>query len=202
MPLRTSMASLIGRVRDMINDTSGASQVWSDFQIQMVLDESRQDIYNLPLEAKPTYSGTTLSYFDYFAPPSLGDWEDDIVLKQYLTTVVTPSVVDDIVGHYTFAASTYPPVFATGKTFDIYRSAADLLERWAAKWVLSYDATVDGQSLHRHQAQKALQDLAKNYRLKQRAHVISTYRGDIASSGKTKSSNPLGPQDIDYYASG
>jgi hypothetical protein len=201
MPLRTSMGSLITRVRGMINDTSGASQVWADFDIQMVLDESRQDLFNQPLEARPTYGSGTLLYLDYFAPPSLGDWEDDIVLKQYLTTVVTPSVTDDIVGHWTFAATTLPPVFITGKTFDIYRSAADLLERWAAKWALSYAISVDGQTLHREQACVALLNLAHNYRLKQRAHVISTYRGDIAS-GKSKSSNPLGPHDIDYFASG
>lgn len=201
MAVRSTMAGLIARVRTMINDPAGASQVWTDQDIQNVLDESRQDIYNMPLDPKPTFSGATISWLDYETPVELGDWEDDIVLKQYLTVVVTPATIDDIVGHYTFAASTFPPVYITGKTYDIHRSAADLLDRWAARWVLQFSFSSDGQSFQKAQAATALQALAKTFRLKQRAGGSTMKRTDIASSA-TLATNLAGPGPIDYMGSG
>src|SRR5260221_7349684 len=143
MPVRGTMTALIARTRLLINDTlpAGSGQVFLDQDVQNSLDESRLDLYNQPLVPQPTFSSGTMLYLDYFAPPQLGDWEDDIVLKQYLTMVVTPSATDDIVGHWTFAQSTLPPVFITGKTYDIYRAAADLLVRLAAQWMLRFNAT-------------------------------------------------------------
>src|SRR5260221_5499202 len=109
MPVRASMAGLIARTRLKIFDPAGASQVFSDQDIQNVLDESRQDLYNQPLEPQWTYSGSTTGVLDYLATNEIGDCEDDIVLKQYLTVVVMPSLIDDIMRHYTFAQSTLTP---------------------------------------------------------------------------------------------
>jgi len=41
MAIRTTMATLVARIRVMISDPSGASQVFSDDTIQEVLDLSR-----------------------------------------------------------------------------------------------------------------------------------------------------------------
>ncbi len=127
MPVRSTMANLITRERVLINDPSGASQVFDDQTIQDILDARRIDVLNGSLIEKPTFSGSTVQYLDYFSDWS--DWEDSPVLKQYLTVVVTPSTSENIVGHWTFASTTLPPVFITGRTFDIYAAAADLLER-------------------------------------------------------------------------
>src|SRR5258707_12983780 len=162
MPVRGTMASLIARTRLLITDTvpAGSGQVFADQDVQNVLDESRIDLYNQPLVPQWTYSGNTPQVLDYFAPSQWGDWEDDIVLKQYLTVVVTPASTDDIVGHWTFAQSTLPPVFITGKTFDIYRAAADLLEMRASTWMLRLNATADGQTLHLEGVSMQLLNLA------------------------------------------
>ena len=200
MPVRATMAGLIARTRLLINDPAGASQIFADQDVQNVLDESRTDMYNQPLVPQWTYSGTTPQVLDYFAPSQWGDWEDDIVLKQYLTVLVTPSAIDDIVGHWTFAASTLPPVFITGKTFDIYRAAADLLERWAARWALRFNVTADGQNLHLEGASTQLINLARRYRMKQRLGVTSFTRSDIAVA--STASVGLGAQEIDRMGSG
>src|SRR5215469_12166757 len=119
---RSSMASLIARVRVFINDTSGGSQTFSDDDIQNVFDASRVDVFNMALEPLPTFTGGTIQWLNY--KTNLGDWEDDIVLKQFLINVVTPSTSNNITGLWTFAATTLPPVYLTGKTYDIYRTAA------------------------------------------------------------------------------
>src|SRR5258708_6693880 len=205
MRVRGSMAALITGVRVLINDTLpvGSGQIFDDQTVQNVLDESRLDLYNQPLVPQWTYSGSTPQVLDYFAPSQWGDWEDDIVLKQYLTVVVTPASTDDIVGHWSFTASTLPPVFITGKTFDIYRSAADLLERWAARYALRFNSTAEGQTLHLEGASTQLLNLARRYRLKQPMGVTTMSRSDMrAQSGAERDGNLLGAKPIDYMSSG
>jgi hypothetical protein len=197
---RSTMAALILRVRDLINDTLpiGSGQVWTDNQIQDVLDESRSDVINGNLVTKPTFSGSTIQYLDYFSDG--GSWEDGMVIKQYLTVLVTPATIEPIVGHFVFASNVFPPCFITGKNYDIYRAAADLLERWAAKVVLEYDVVVGGQTFRRSQAAPMLQALAKRYRMKQRAKTINLVRSDVASTSQTDVS--LAPTELDYMSSG
>ena len=202
MPVRSTMANLIARTRLLINDTAGATQVFTDQDVQNVLDESRTDLYNQPLIPQWTYSGSTPVVLDYLAPTQLGDWEDDIVLKQYLTVVVTPSLTDDIVGHWQFAQTTLPPVFITGKTFDIYRSAADLLERWAARMALRFNVTADGQTLHLEGMSTQLLNLARRYRRKQRLGITTMSRSDLQMPSGASSGVNLGPREIDYMGSG
>ncbi len=164
------------------------------------MDEGRIDIVNGSMTAKPTFSGNTVLYLDYFTDGG-GGWEDDYVLRQFLTNLVTPSTVEPIAGHFQFATTTLPPIFITGKLFDIYRSAADLLERWSASWVMSYTVNVDGQSLQRGMVAPAMQALAKTYRRQQRAGTISMTRSDLAGTG-TEDALSLAPRNIDYFSSG
>lgn len=194
MAVRSTMANLILKIRLLINDTSG-TPTFTDQAIQDVMDASRQDVRYLALTPAPTYSGSTISYLDYYA--DFTDWEDDVTFWQYRTIQVTPATSENIAAHWTFSLTTLPPVYLLGKTYDCYRSAADLLERQAAQWSLSYDVAVDGQSLHRSQATTALQTLAHTYRLQQRMAVITTTRSDLMSGAGH--GNPLGPREIDYY---
>src|SRR6266446_1476970 len=190
--------NLIPRVRILINDPQGATQTFDDQTIQDVLDESRQDVFNMPLKPQWTFSGTTPQVLDY--ETDLGGWEDGYTLKQYPTVLVTPNLLEPIAGHWAFAASTLPPVFISGKLYDVYHAAADLLERWAARWVLRYNVVADGQNLSRAQVSHALQTLAKTYRQKQRVGTISLHRSDFGVG--TPAGGLLGPREIDRMASG
>lgn len=194
---RTTMAALISRVRSLINDPAGVGQTWGDHDIQDVLDTTRIDVRNGSMRADPTFTGGSLAYLDYYT--DLSDWEDGASFKQYLSNVVTPATSEPIVGHWTFNTTTLPPVYITGKSYDVWRAAADLLERTAAKWALSYDFTSDGQSFRRSQVLPALTSLAHTYRLKQRAGVLTLSRSDFAGAA---SSAGLGPQAIDRMGSG
>lgn len=194
MPVRSTMAALISSVRILINDTLPVEngQVFDDQTIQDVLDESREDLVNVPLIPKPTYSGSSIQYLNYYYP--CGGFEDDYVLKQYLTVTVVPSSVEPIAGHFTFSSNVFPPVYVAGKIHDRYRASADLLERWAAKVVLKFDVTVGGQTFKRAQAAEALQKLAKSYRQKQRPRTSSLTRSDL----NTNQADIMGPRPIDY----
>lgn len=201
MAVRATMqTTLIPRVRLLLNDPSGTAQAFADQDIQDVLDESRVDAFNLQLVPEPTWGSAGLVYLDYGS--ELGGWEDGYTIKQFWTIPVTPSLIEPIAGHFQFAANTFPPVHITGKLYDVYRAAADLLERLAARWtgVTGYDFSSDGQSFRRSQAAPGLIKLAETYRRKQRAGSISITRSDTNASGQGASLT--GPQPIDYIASG
>jgi hypothetical protein len=197
---RPTSAALIARVRLLINDVlpSGNGQIFTDDQIQDVLDEGRVDIVNGELIAKPTFSGSSIQYLDYYSKGG-GGWEDGMLLKQYLTVLETPSSVEPIAGHFQFASNVFPPVYITGKIFDVYRASADLLERQAAQWALSYNVTADGQNLARSQVLPALINLANQYRKKQRAKTSIGGRSDIAAKGHKPG---LQATELDYMVSG
>jgi hypothetical protein len=198
MAVRSTMSALISRVRLLINDTA-TTPVWSDQQIQDIMDEARADMYNIALIPKPTFSGSSVSYLDYFS--ELGGWEDDYVLKQYLTVVVTAASAEPIAGHFHFSSNTFPPLYITGKLFDVYRSAADLLERWASQYTLQFDFSSDGQSFHVSQVQDQLRKQAQAMRRQQRATTIAMKRGDLAGDAQNRGLD-LGPRDIDYFSQG
>jgi hypothetical protein len=194
------MSSLLARVRLLVNDPIGAScQAFSDQEIQDVLDASRADVRNQVMIPKPTFTGSTIQFLDYYT--ELGDWEDDVILKQYLIDTVTPDASELIAGHWSFSETTLPPIYITGKTYDLYRCAADLLERMAARWVLSYNIAVDGQNLQRSQVVTNLQNLAKTYRMKQRPSTIYLTRTDLRQHSKLAGIG-LGPTPLDYMGDG
>jgi hypothetical protein len=198
MAVRSSMAALISRVRLLINDPTGDSQQFSDQDIQDVLDESRVDYRNEALRPSPTYISSTLEYLDYYH--AIGGWEDNVILKQYLTIPVTPATSEPIAGHWTFSTTTLPPVCITGSLHDVYRAAADLLERLSARYVLAVDFTSDGQSFKRSGLAPQLQSLARSYRMKQRAINLKAIRSDLAGSASDLLT--LQPTEIDYMGSG
>lgn len=198
MAVRSTMASLIARVRLLINDTGG-SPTFADQDIQDVLDESRLDVKNQPLIEKPTFSGTSIQYLDYWS--SYGGWEDGMVLKQYETVTVTPSLIEPIAGHFAFSANVFPPVFISGSLHDVYRGAADLLERMSTKYMLDFDFTSDGQSFRKSQRIDMIQKAILSFRRQQRPFTSQMVRTDMRPTNAS-SSNPLGPRAIDYMASG
>lgn len=200
MAVRPTMAGLMSRVRSLIGDPSGPSETFDDQTIQDVLDESRVDLRYVPLKESPTYSGSTLLYLDYFTAPGNAQLEDGMTVWQFLTVPVTPSAIEPIMGHFQFAATTLPPVYLIGKSYDVYRAAADLLERWAARFSTQFDFSSDGQSFRVSQAPAQLLKLASTYRQQQRARVSAARRTDLAAGQSTAGNG--GPIALDYFSSG
>lgn len=203
MPVRSTMAQIIARVRTMIQDNpSGTGTNFFDDQtIQDTCDETVEFIRYEGLQIAPTIVNTastgnqpTVIFIEYFSRYQW--WESDVVLEGNNTSthaawiVLTPTESDLINGHWWFQPSSneftvptvpgqYPPVFATGKVYDIYRASADLLEFWGASQAASYDITVDGQSLRRSQLMQAKLTLAASYRRKCKPKVAKLVRDDV-----------------------
>lgn len=168
MPVRDSMANLITRVRELIDDAAGADEVFTDQQIQDTLDARRRRIVREPLAAvsSVTAGGVTL-YTEFYS--AFGYWEEAATLQDgtYADLTAAVDTADYRVGKWTFTSSTNPPVYLSGVVYDLYGAAADMLEQWLAKVKTDYDFLSSGRTFKRSQQADGIERLMKMYRNRQ-----------------------------------
>ena len=168
MAVRTTMATLIDHVRDLIDDDDDeGAPVFTNQHVQNALDQHRRDVKHLTLAALTTQAAGVVQWLDYYAPPfwapeqgqsitynnvsgqRLGNWEDDFVLRDKAWQIITPLTSDTLVGHWTFDVNAdvggmgkLPPVYLDGTVYNVYAAAAQLLRQWASKMTRSFDFVV------------------------------------------------------------
>jgi hypothetical protein len=171
------MTALIARTRTLIADV-GSPPVFIDDQIQDTLDLRRIEQRHVPLRPDPTFlPGGAVQYKDFYADTQA--WESDVLLQDTSFATVTPTLSEELVGHWQFA--TQPQSFAvraTGKTYDLYGSAADLLEAWAAQVMLEFNVTESGRAYNRQGKFEQLNSLAAQYRGRAMAQQSRITQGD------------------------
>lgn len=215
MPVRSTMSQIIARVRLMIGDPAGSSQQFQDQDIQDTLDESRDDLRYEGEIIAPSIVNNALTgnqaqtiFADYYSRYQW--WEQDVVLQAYANgaawVVVTPVASDYIVGHWQFETNVFttgtsvpgqlPPVFATGKVYDLNCAAADLLQLWGATMTAAYDVNVDGQSLRRSQLMTAKLALSEYYRRRAKPKTAKLDRNDVMAPISSKRMRLLDSDDV------
>jgi hypothetical protein len=200
MAVRSTMSSLITLTRRMIADPLSTTMQFQDQEIEDRLDANRNDVRYESLAIAPsivnlasTSNAASTIFADYYS--SFGFWEADVVLQGQGPTglpwiVLTPLVSELLIdqAHWQFELTPFvngtvpgqlPPVFATGKIYDVNAAAADLLEFWAAVLTGSYDVTVDGQGLRRSQLMAAKLTMAKYYRHLAKPKSVKMVRRDV-----------------------
>lgn len=208
-PLRATMAALITKTRLLINDPSGASQQFQDTDIQDALDDWRRDVRYEQLTPAPTLLNqggvandpsqpgiAEYNWTDYYS--SFQWWEQGEVLSDGHFITLTPASSDELQGHWTFNLAIpgqYPPVFITGRVFDLYAAAADLLEMWSATLLSSVDFTADGQSFHLSQLASGKQKLSDIYRRRALPTIAKAVRHDLNNPDTSSEVTLLGIND-------
>lgn len=198
MAVRSTMVGLITLTRLKIFDLAGPSQQFADQDVQDRLDANRNDIRYEQLQIAPSIVNTSSTanspqtiFADYYS--QFEWWEADCVLQGQSSTgaawaTLTPLASDYIVGHWQFELTPFvngtvpgqlPPVFITGKIYDVYAAAADLLEFWGAALACAYDISVDGQVLKRSQLMAAKLNMARYYRSLAQPMIATMTRSDV-----------------------
>ena len=211
MAVRTSMSSLIATTRQMIGDVT-TPQDFQDQDVQDVLDAYRTEVrYELmhPMpDIQPGQNGSLVAQFVWASYQSQFQyWESDVVIQGLNTAnnqpwvVLSPVTFEYITGKWTFAVTLpaiatppaqYPPVYATGKVYDLYAAAAALLERRIAlRSLTTFDVTTDGQTLKLSQILATWERLRDLYVGKSWDHVISLDRIDLAPGAGIDGSTPV-----------
>jgi hypothetical protein len=164
---RSTMISLISRLRLLISDPSGASSVFTDDELQEALDQHRDEIRYRPLEAQPSYvAGPPVStvykvhYSDYI------NWENGAEIVDQSYVIQTPNDSDLINGRWTWTSGKVPTLYISGFSYDLYGAAAMVLDQWIAKIKFDTDFSDQGRSFRESQKVDHLKRLACEYRKK------------------------------------
>ncbi|MFN3652350.1 MAG: hypothetical protein ACK47B_22470 [Armatimonadota bacterium] len=172
------MAPLLSRLRGLIGDPAGAGQAWSDDELQDVADGCREEARYLPLAPEETRAaGGGAAYLSFSAPT--GDWEEGPELYDATYQVLIPAISDCRAGRWRFETEPARPVTLTGRTFDLARAAAEVLEAWAARVKREYDFASSDQRFERGQQARAMQELAALYRRRARPRTAVQTRSDV-----------------------
>jgi hypothetical protein len=199
---RASMAQIIGIVRLKIGDPAGGSQAFTDDQIQdqcdAFRDEIRYELLNPAPDIQPPQGASTSATYVWAAYWSHYQYWENSVNLQGINTVtgkpwslLTPVTTELIPGRWAFAVelpniatppAQYPPVFATGQHYDIYRISAELLlMRIAAQAFNLFNITIDGRNMQLQQIITTWQKLADSYYRQAWPSTIQLRRGDIST---------------------
>jgi hypothetical protein len=196
---RTTMTRLIDRVRTLTyagtaEYTVGTASFWDADHVQEVLDANRRDVYRANLHIQETYDAGAVQYKVYEA--HLSEWETTdggtatfVVQTSPGVTVGTASYTADYQrGVVTFTSDQAGAAYlVTGRVYDIYAAAADLLEAWAAREARQYEVETPAVRAMRQQKMKQLLSMAGQYRAKSSGPGgvggggggVSLYRSDM-----------------------
>lgn len=174
---RSSMTALIARVSALVNDSSNS--VFSTDVVQDALDLQRLDLFQVELQAVPRLTASGAAWLDYFADSD--SWEADAVLDDGTWTAISSGLYtpDYLTGRWTFAASQTPPVYLTGKTYDVYAAAADLCEQRAGLVAEQFSFSTPHGSVSLGQKFTNWSALAAQYRAQARVRQIRLTRDDL-----------------------
>lgn len=165
-------------IGDALEDGADCPPDWSDDRLQTALDQRRTDARYLQLLSPDTWvPGGGVVNLDYYAP--YGDWEEDALLTDGQGHPLTPSAVEYQCGHWVFAAHTQPPVYVSGKWFDLYAVAADVLEQYAATHKGAYTFSPGAGNYTRSQLFSQPLVLAARYRSMQQPETVRLIRSDV-----------------------
>lgn len=156
MPVRPGMQPLIDRLRRTIGDV-GTPPVFEDDDLQDALDERRVHVSAQALLEEAVVSGSAT----VFRAP-YGYWEADAVVAS-ASGPSSPSVADPINGVWTFSSAPGATQYLTGRAYDFWGTAANLLETWAARVALEFDFGTDQQQFDRSQKRIGLLAVAREF---------------------------------------
>jgi len=183
---RSGMSNLLTRTRRMVDDTGTA--VWTDDQLQDILDEHRLFVHREPLERiKRLTSGTSHVYttfrsrYDNFEEVTSGTavfQVEDSAGSQKGTANWSANYINGVVEFTADQEGT--SIYLTGYSYDLAGAAAQAWRERMAKVSSYYDFQADGHRLSRTQWFDHCQRMAAYY--DQQARPITVRSWQIASA--------------------
>lgn len=143
MTARLTMVDIIANLRLLVDDPAGTGALFSDDQLQAVLDGVGEDVRYRPLTGLDAISGgqwVILTYASYRYP-----YEGGATLTDGSYSELTPATADLMSGRWTFAAHT-PQAYVTGRVYDVNGAAGRVWELKAAKYAAEFDFAAGGAS--------------------------------------------------------
>lgn len=174
MAPRAELADLRLKLRLLVGDPAGASQAFTDDDLDRFLLDHRTGRHTFPLESTPTPNG---NYLVHYGPPG---WAAGVALVDRNGAALAPAPSDLVAGEWTFAASTPPPVYASGSTYDVHGAAIGTARAWIGKLKLTeYDLSVGEIDLSKQQKIENLETLIREWEAERAALALSLAGGRL-----------------------
>lgn len=181
---RSTMANLITRVRDL---TGMGTADWTDDKVQDVLDANRREIRRERLAIEASYDGGTAYYYDFFSRYDQFE-ETDAGTAVFVVEDSQGSNkgTADWTANYVNGAVTFSvdqagsAIYLTGRSYDIYRTASQVLRQQAGAVAGKYSFEADGHSFDRSDWFKHLIEMANRYDQMAKPTSVSIPRVDLA----------------------
>lgn len=186
---RTGMVNPIKQLRNaaqvaVADVTINGVSYWTDDQLESALDETRRDVFDLPLDSQAkTGTGGTAQYYDYYFPR--GTWEEGtatFILQNSAGGTPNPSgyTVNYKAGHVAFTADQQGTAYyLTARVYDVNAAAAEVWRAKAANVAAYYDFSADGHSMSRSQMKKQFLEMADHYAGQGAVVNVTMYRSDV-----------------------
>jgi hypothetical protein len=168
MPVRESMSELIKDVRRKIGDDASPTQVFTDEDIQSVLDTTRRQANYQRLNGVIKIAPGGNVTYELFESPWGGFWETsgELVDASY-NVITTTDASNALTGQWYVDARGSDDVLFNGWQYDVAQAAADLLEEWLAKVKREYAFTSGNRSFERDRQLRGFEAAIKHYRARQ-----------------------------------
>lgn len=177
---RAGLTDLISEFRLSVNEAGTA--VFTDDNIQTLLDQSSKDYYDYPIYPKSQYENGQTVYRKYNLVPFLegtASGTASVRLTNSGGTVVTDYTESPINGTFNFNSDTAGSAFYyTGKSFDLNRAIANGWKRKASYYATSFDFQVEGRSFKKSQVIQQCLTMAKYYESLAGMTQVGIERGD------------------------
>lgn len=165
MAVRTSMSELITHLRLLIDDPSGATALFTDQQLQDVLDQnSTLAMYEQLTPLHSIASGGVVEYKKFNAEHIY--WETDTIITDADYDTLTATSVDYKAGLWTFATAQELPILVYGNWYDMMSAAADGWDLKAAIYAGRFDFSADGGTYSQSKQYDQALAIAKQFRAK------------------------------------
>lgn len=188
---RPGMIEIIHELRGMgnvgSNDyTIGGQPYWTDYQLQEILDLYREDHYLSDTEPVVTYMAGSAAYYEYrlgAAPIEATTGGTAIFYLQNAAGSVVPGsayTADYRRGIVSFLNDTGGEAYYWfGRSYDIYRAAAEVWRRKASYYATQFDFQTDNHRLNKSTVYQQCLKMADYYEgLSSAMGVVTIYRND------------------------
>lgn len=181
MAIRSTMTTLVARVRDLCGLTESAyAGLVSDDRIQEALDRTRMEVNLLHLNVLERIEPVTGKVIWKIFTAPFEDFEPPVILQSgNQWALLTPEEEDLTIGRWAFAEHQASGVFLSARTYDRYAAAADILETVAAPQILRFSFTAPNGSFNRQEIRAGFLQQAQLYYTKARPVLAEWRRGDV-----------------------
>lgn len=185
--MRPGMSDLVGQIRIMADAgtadyTAGTVVMWTDDQLQTMLDRNMTEFYREPTVPVITYdAANTPVYKTHWLPYQYIEGGTAFVLQTADGGSVSASYsLDYANGKLTFTSNQGGTVYyATGRYYDVNLAASEVWRQKAANAAKYYSFSTDNHRFDRAALMKQFMEMSKYYAAQAGPQVGSLERGDL-----------------------